>query len=560
MQEGRKRLGEKLIEKGLISPEQLRIALEIQRSTGELLGEVLVNAGFISQEQLNTALSEEIGATALSSLEDVVPDPEALRLLPKDIAQRYRAVPLLVEDNYLTVAMVNPYDVVTVDALRKATGKVIKTIVAPEAEILKAIDLWYVGEEDRLDDLIRKASESVGRLGEELMGEEAPVVKLVNLMLIEAVKERATDVHLEPESSATVLRYRVDGLLRVKKLLPKALERSIISRIKVMSGLDISETRLPQDGRADFRFGGRVLDLRVSVFPTSHGENVVIRILDRARLITRVEALGFGGQQLETFRRLIHRPQGMVLVTGPTGCGKTTTLYAALNEINSTRINIMTIEDPIEYELFFVRQSQVNPKIGLTFAKGLRTILRQDPDVILVGEIRDDETVGVAMHAALTGHLVFSTLHTNSAVQAIPRLRYMGAGPYVLASALAGVVAQRLVRMVCPECRETYPPTEEELEMISQALGDKLPRGSTLMLARGRGCKRCGNTGYMGRTAVAEVFEVDRELFDLISGDARVEEIERALKERGYITMYQDGLMKALEGVTTLDEVRRVVV
>jgi len=560
MQQDRKMLGEKLLDKGLISPEQLKIALEIQRSTGELLGEVLVNAGFISQEHLNTALSEEIGATCLSSLEEVVPDPSALRVLPRDVAQRCKAVPLLLEDNYLTVAMVNPYDVVTVDALRKATGKLIRTVVAPEGEILKAIDLWYLEEADRLEDLIRKATESVGRLGAEVVAEEAPLVKLVNLLLVEAVKERATDVHIEPEASTTVVRYRVDGILRVRKLLPKALERPIISRIKVMSNLDISESRLPQDGKADFRFGGRLLDLRVSVFPTSYGENVVIRILDRSRLITKIEALGFSGQQLETFRRLIHRPQGMVLVTGPTGCGKTTTLYAALSEINSTQINIMTIEDPIEYEIFFVRQSQVNPKIGLTFAKGLRTILRQDPDVILVGEIRDEETVEVAIHAALTGHLVLSTLHTNSAVQAIPRLRFMGAGPHVLASALAGVVAQRLVRLVCPECRETYTPTDEELEIIQRGLGDKFPEGSTLVLARGKGCKRCGFTGYMGRTAVAEVFEVGRELFDLIAGDVPTEQIERALAEWGYVTMFQDGLMKALEGITTVEEVRRVAI
>ncbi len=555
---GRRKLGEKLVEKGLITPEQLRIALEIQKSTGELLGEVLVDAGFLSQGELNAVLSEDIGTTSLSSLEEVVPDPAALKVLPQHIARQYKVVPLLLEDNQLTVAMVNPFDVVTVDALRSTTGKMIKTIVAPENEILKAIDLWYMEEEDRLEEVIRKAIESVRGIGGRA-AEEAPLIRLVNFLLVNAVKERATDIHIEPEEKAVVVRYRIDGVLYVKRLFPKILERSIVSRIKVMSNLDISETRLPQDGRADFRFGGRVLDLRISVFPTSYGENVVIRILDRERLITRIDGLGFTGRQLEVFRKLIHGNQGMVLVTGPTGSGKTTTLYAALSEINSTKINIMTIEDPIEYDLIFVRQSQVNPKIGLSFAKGLRTILRQDPDVILVGEIRDEETLEVAMHAALTGHLVLSTLHTNSAIQAIPRLRYMGAGPFVLASALRGVVAQRLVRMICPECKEAYQPTDEERKIVEEGLAGKVKLKPSWVLMRGRGCKRCANTGYLGRTAVVEVFEVDRELFNLISDEARMEEVEEVLRGKGYTTMYEDGLMKALEGITTIEEVRRVV-
>ncbi len=559
MEDKPKRLGEKLLERGLISPEQLRIALEIQKSTGGLLGEILVDSGFLSQKDLGAVLSEDVGVVHLSSLADVIPDPAALKAVPKEIAQRHKVAPLLLEDNELTVAVVDPFDVVTVDTLRRLTGKMVKTLVAPETEILKIIDIWYIEGEALFDDILKKAISSAGALGEGVITEEAPLVKLVNYLIINGVKERATDIHIEPEKNTVVVRYRTDGVLYVRQLLPKILEKSVISRIKVMADLDISESRLPQDGRADFRFGGRVLDLRISIYPTSHGENVVIRILDRERLITHIDGLGFSEPQLKLFRKLIRRNQGIILVTGPTGCGKTTTLYAALSEINSTQINIMTVEDPIEYELLFVRQSQVNPRIGLTFAKGLRSILRQDPDVVLVGEIRDGETLEVAMHAAMTGHLVLSTLHTNSAPGAISRLLYLGATPYVLASTVIGVVAQRLVRVICPDCKRNYSPTAEEKDLVEGALNGKVQLPARWSLYKGEGCKKCNQTGYMGRTAVSEVFEVDKDIFSLISRAATTEEIERALEKQNYITMFQDGLIKALQGITSLEEILRVV-
>ncbi|MBW2039793.1 MAG: Flp pilus assembly complex ATPase component TadA [Deltaproteobacteria bacterium] len=553
-----KRLGEKLLKRGLITPEQLRIGLEIQKSTGVLLGEILVDSGFLSQKELGSVLSEDVGVTHLSSLADVIPDPAALKMVPKEIAQRHRVAPLLIEDNELTVAVVDPFDVVTVDTLRRLTGKMIKTLVAPETEILKIIDIWYVEGVDLFEDIVKKAVSSVGALGEGIISEEAPLVKLVNYLIVNGVKERATDIHIEPEKNTVVVRYRIDGVLYVRQLLPKALERSVISRIKVMADLDISESRLPQDGRADFRFGGRVLDLRLSFYPTSYGENAVLRILDREKLVTRIDGLGFSERQMKLFRKLIKGNQGIILVTGPTGCGKTTTLYAALSEINSTQINIMTVEDPIEYELLFVRQSQVNPRIGLTFAKGLRSILRQDPDVVLVGEIRDEETMEVAMHAALTGHLVLTTLHTNSAVGAISRLLYLGASPYVLASAVIGVLAQRLVRVICPDCKKSYSPTDEERELVEGALNGKIKLPAQWPLYRGEGCKRCNQTGYIGRTAVSEIFEVDKEIFNLIARGATDEEMEQALEKQRYITMFQDGLIKALQGVTSVEEVLRV--
>jgi len=554
-----KKIGDRLIEKGLITPEQLKIALEIQKATSRLLGEILVDLGFVNENELASILSRDMEATHIPSLEGYPIDQEALQLVPQKLAQELKVIPLALSDNELTVAVTNPFDIITVDELRKVTRKNIRTVVSSETEILKAIDFWYAEREDVLKELIGSALAAVEIGGVGTAVEEPPLIKLVNHILLTGMKDGATDIHIEPEKNAVLVRYRIDGILRIWNVLPKRLERSIISRFKVMANLDISESRLPQDGRADFRFAGRLLDLRVSIFPTSQGENVVVRILDRSRLATRIDELGFADDTRVILRRLINRHLGILLVTGPTGSGKTTTLYASLLEISSPKINIMTIEDPIEYELPFIRQSQINPRAGFTFATGLRSILRQDPDVILVGEIRDSETLEVAMHAALTGHLVLSTIHTNSAVGVIPRMIHLGAPPSILASSLIGAISQRLVRKICPECVEPYQPNAQEKELIQSYLEKLSFPPQKLTLRKGKGCERCKGEGYLGRLAIAEVFEVDHDLFMLILNHASEDDIFTHLRSRGYRTIYEDGLLKVFQGITTLEELARVV-
>ncbi|MFH0811484.1 MAG: GspE/PulE family protein, partial [Pseudomonadota bacterium] len=518
-----------------------------------------VDLGFINENELASLLSKDMEAMHIPSLEGYSIDHEALRLVPKKTAQELKVMPLALSDNELTVAVTDPFDIITVDELRRLTQKSIRTMVSSENEILKAIDFWYAEKEDVLKDIIANATAAVELGGGAVAVEEPPLIKLVNHILLMGMKDGATDIHVEPEKNAVLVRYRVDGIMHVWEVLPKRLERSIISRFKVMANLDISESRLPQDGRAEFHFGSRLLDLRVSVFPTSQGENVVIRILDRTRLVTRIDELGFSEDNRMVLRRLIQKHQGIILVTGPTGSGKTTTLYASLLEISSSKINIMTIEDPIEYDLPFIRQSQINPRAGFTFAKGLRSILRQDPDVILVGEIRDSETLEVSMHSALTGHLVLSTIHTNSAIGAIPRLVHLGAPSHILASSLIGIISQRLVRKICPECGEPYKPTKEEEEILGKNLMGLIELPSEIILKRGKGCERCKREGYLGRLAVGEVIDVDRELYSLIIKGVSEDVLFSHLQSKGYRTINQDGFMKVINGVTTIEELTRVL-
>jgi len=554
-----KKIGDRLIEKGLITPEQLKIALEIQKATARLLGEVLVDLGFVNENELASIISRDMEAMHIPSLEGYPIDHEALSLIPQKLAQELKVMPLGFSDNELTVAVINPFDIITVDELRRVSKKSIRTMVSSETEILKAIDFWYAEKQDVLKDLLGSALAAVELGGAGAAVEEPPLIKLVNHVLLMGMKDGATDIHLEPEKNAVLVRYRIDGILRVWNVLPKRLERSIISRFKVMGNLDISESRLPQDGRAEFHYGGRLLDLRVSVFPTSQGENVVIRVLDRSRLATRIDELGFAEDTRLTLRRIIQKHLGILLVSGPTGSGKTTTLYASLMEISSPKINIMTIEDPIEYELPFIRQSQINPRAGFGFATGLRSILRQDPDVILVGEIRDNETLEVSMHAALTGHLVLSTIHTNSAVGVIPRLIHLGAPANILASSLIGAISQRLVRKICPECGEPYKPIPQQEEVIRENLKNFVALPQELILRKRKGCERCKGEGYLGRVAIGEVFEVDHNLFTLILNKASEDDIFTYLRSKGYRTMYEDGLLKVLNGITTFEELARVL-
>ncbi len=546
-----KRLGEILLERGLISEEQLKIALEIQKATGKLLGEVLVELGFIERGAISSLLSSDLGIKYISSIKDIRSDSQAISLVPQDFARRYKLVPLSIEGDVLTVLMANPFDVVAVDELKQLTEKDVNTIMAPEDEIEKAIDIWY-SETESFEELVERA---ITNAVDEVNIEESPVVKLVDIVIINAIKKRATDIHIGCEKNAVIVRYRIDGILHVWNILPKVLANAMISRIKVMSNLDISETRIPQDGRIQYIFAGRNIDLRVSTYPTYYGENIVMRILDKTKLISKIDFLGYSEHQLKVYRELLKMNNGIVLVTGPTGSGKTTSLYAALLEINSTRINIMTVEDPIEYELPFVKQSQINPRAGFSFAFALRAILRQDPDVIMVGEIRDEETLDVALHAALTGHLVLSTLHTNSSIAAISRLIFMGTSPYILASGLKGVVAQRLVRVICPNCKERYEPSNEEKELLKNLIGT-LPHSFTLY--KGRGCEKCMGTGYLGRTALSEVFKIDEDIFSAIVKQKDETHIRELLKKQGFVSLFEDGLSKVLKGITTIEEVLRV--
>ncbi len=551
----KKRLGDILIEKGLITEEQLKIALQIQKSTKRLLGDILIFLGFIDQGQLSSVLSSEFGVQYFDSLTNVVPDNDALKLVPIDFAKKFKVVPLYIDNDQLTVIVEDPFNITVIDELKKLTNKTIITAVAPLQEIEQAIDNWYTEKLD-FDSLVDEAMNALS--GSTVEIEEPPIIKLVNYIISTAIKNRATDIHIEPEKNAVVIRYRIDGILHVIDFLPKDLGKVITTRIKIISGIDISESRLPQDGRSSFIFAGRAIDLRVSTYPIDSGENIVLRILDKSKLLSKIEAIGFSDEQLKIFKKLLNKKYGIILVTGPTGSGKTTTLYAALLDINSTMLNIMTIEDPIEYELPFIRQSQVNEKAGFTFSKGLRSILRQDPDIIMVGEIRDEETLTIATHAALTGHLVLSTLHTNTALATIPRLKYMGVSPNILASSLVGVVAQRLIRLICPYCKEEYIATDEEKGIIKEYLPD-LPLDDDITLAKGKGCEKCKYTGYLGRTIISEIFEIDRDIAKAIEKNLEDNEINDIINKKGFISMSQDGIMKALNKITPLEEVLRVI-
>ena len=543
-------LGERLIDAGVLTPEQLRIALKEQKRSREMLGQILIRLGFVSDEQLQQVLAQQAGAVQ-RNLAFVEIDPEAVRLLPEEVARRHKVIPIRREEGILTVAMVDTFDVVAVDAVQNATGLDVNVIAASEKDVLEAINTHYV-DEGSLDEVIDRAlAEISGRDPGEAAGEDAPVIRMVNQIILGAVREGATDIHLEPDRSTLRVRYRVDGTLQQRTLIPKDLQASVIARIKIMADLNIAESRVPQDGKIRFPVGKKDVDLRVSTLPTIHGENVVLRVLDKSKVVLSLEDLGFSPQNLKIFREAIHRPHGIILVTGPTGSGKTTTLYTALSHINSLDKKICTLEDPVEYQLSLIRQTQINEDVGMTFASGLRALLRQDPDVILVGEMRDTETAEMAIRAALTGHLVFSTLHTNDAAGALPRLVDMGIEPYLLASSMVLVLAQRLVRTICPDCKEPYQVPAEDL----QTLG--LAEMEGFSFYRGAGCAKCGGTGYRGRSAIYELMPITEEIHDLILQGASDSEIRKCAIRQGMTTMRNDGLKKVVVGMTTIDEVVR---
>jgi general secretion pathway protein E len=550
-------LGELLIADGVTTPEMIARALERAQTTRERLGEALVALGVATMEDVLRAVARQCQLTFLRRDELPSPLPVVKNLSAKYLRQ-YVVCPVSVEGGVLTVATAEPLNPVIADDLRQATGLPVRIVVSEPEGILEAIDRTYDGSATQLQRIVEGIEDERGPDGDEDvshlrdMAFEAPVVRLVNLLIDNAIAAEASDIHIEPFEDTLRLRYRIDGVLFDQESPPRRLRDAVTSRIKLMAEMNIAERRLPQDGRIRVSVQGRRVDIRVSTIPTVHGESIVMRLLDRSSVFLPLERLGFLPDTQRRFEALIQRPHGILLVTGPTGSGKTTTLYGALDKINSPDRKIITIEDPVEYQLKGVNQIPVKPKIGLSFSTGLRHIVRQDPDVILVGEIRDLETVDIAIQAALTGHLVFSTLHTNDAPGAIPRLQDMGAEPYLIASVLEAVLAQRLVRRTCAACREPHTPSPADLEAMGVA-----PTPDA-QLYRAPGCEACRGTGYRGRTGIYELFVITEDVRSLILRRASSREIRRHAIEAGMTTLRLDGWAKACQGQTTVDEILRV--
>lgn len=540
-------LGQRLINMGILSNTQLELALKLQKRSGKMLGEILANMGFISSEVLSTALAAQSNVKFVN-LSRVFIDNEVIKLIPEKIARGKKLIPISLEDQTLTIAMENVFDVDSISALEKQTGFFINVVGATEEDIISSLDIYYSGGvslEEIIEESINIATDV--NISEESLLEEAPIVKLVNQIILKAIKDRATDIHIEPEESILRIRYRIDGIMTLGNTIPKSLQNPIIARIKIISEANIAETRKPQDGHIGFQMGKKIIDIRISFFPVIHGENVVMRLLDKSKLIVGLDKLGMSQYNINIFKKYIESSFGMILVCGPTGSGKTTTLYSALSYLNSLEKNIITLEDPVEYEFPIIRQSQVNNKIGLTFAKGLRTILRQDPDIILVGEMRDEETINMAVRASLTGHLVFSTIHTNDAISTISRMRDMGVPPYLISSSLILVVSQRLARKICPHCKEPMLyGQKKKLEDNSQY--------SEELFYHSPGCKRCNNTGYTGRIGIFEILRISEPIKLLIEEDAPTSQIVNQAKKEGFKTLFEDAVEKAQQGLTSFDE------
>ncbi len=560
--ESRLRLGNLLIERGYLTLEQLENALrhQVEAGTGKLLGELLVDLEMCSEDQVVEGLALEYGVP-YAKLEQRLFDPDIVSVLPREQIESQLVLPLFAVRDVLTVAVTEPSNVFLIDELRAATGLDVQIVAASPRDIRRMITLLPDSKvfviDDIIDDseqadvqLIEDAIDDIGDI-EEVAG-QSPVIRLVNYVLYNAVKEGASDIHIEPADRCLRVRYRVDGRLYKSLEVPSHLLNAVTSRIKIMGSMDISERRLPQDGRISVALDGRRIDLRVSTFPASRGEKTVIRVLDTRGTTLDLKDLGFAEDILNIFQANIKAPNGIVLVTGPTGSGKSTTLYGALNEIATMENNVCTVEDPIEYNLGLINQFQVQEKVGMTFAMALRTLLRQDPDIIMVGEVRDEETARTAIQAALTGHLVFSTLHTNDAASAITRLVNMGVEPFLISAALNMILAQRLVRRVCPKCRSEYEPPRT-LRRALEKMGYDIPK-----FHKGVGCRRCRNTGYAGRIGVHEILVVNDELRDAVVAGESIGELRRIGSNNGMITLRHDGFRKVHEGITTIEEIMHI--
>jgi len=548
-----------LLKKKLITSSNVTAAKNEAKKTGLSLEKSLEKLDIITEEDIAYTLAEELNVPFMD-LKEYILDSAVISLITEPMAKEYKAIPIFRIENTLTIAMTDPNDIIAIDEIRnKSRCSNIETVLSTEDAVSKSIDQYYSGV-GKVEDVIKGISResNIAIVGEEAgvkelseIAKEAPIVKLVNLLVMEAVRKRASDIHIEPDEKLLRIRYRIDGVLHEVNTAPKHLQGAIISRIKLLSAMNIAEKRKPQDGKIDLKLENKNLDLRVSTCPTVHGENVVIRLLDKSSIILGLEELGFSKEDLEKYNKLIYRPHGIILVTGPTGSGKTSTLYASLTTINSVDKNIITIEDPVEYQIPLIRQTQVNPQIGLTFAEGLRTFLRQDPDIMMVGEIRDRETAEIAIQASLTGHLVFSTLHTNDSCSAITRLVDMGIEPFLTSSTLIGILAQRLIRVICPRCKEKYIPPEGVLKDIG--FKEKIP------LYRGAGCARCSHSGFTGRIGIFELLIIDEDIRQLIIEKVTTDRLRKVAASKGMRTLLQDGMDKIKRGITTPEEVLRVM-
>ena len=554
------RIGELLVQKGVVSSDQIRIALTEQRKNRDHLGKILVRLGFATEAIILDVLGGALGQQK-AQLQQVVVDSEAIRLIPKDMARRFRILPLTYDanNNRLTLAMADTFNVVALDQISALLGGdvEIQPLMAGEAEIEKSIDQFY-GFELSVDGILREIE--TGEIDYESLDADnaeysQPVVRLVNALLSDAVKRGASDIHFEPEEGFLRFRYRIDGVLRQIRSLHKNYWSAIAVRLKVMSGMDIAETRAPQDGRITLTLSGRQIDFRVSTIPTVHGENIVLRVLDRQKGIVPIEAICTEDETLMTLKLMVARPEGLLLVTGPTGSGKTTTLYSLLNHLNTESVNIMTLEDPVEYPMGMIRQTSINEAARLDFAGGVRSLLRQDPDIILIGEIRDEDTASMAFRAAMTGHQVFSTLHTNSSLAAIPRLSDMGIKPDIMAGNIIGILAQRLVRNLRIDSRESYAPTDVERQILGLAADDL----ETMIYRVGADHTHAEHQGYEGRSALLEVLRFDRDIDELIARSATLNELNKIASQKGFETLADVAIRLVLTGTTSLDEVSRVV-
>lgn len=548
----KKRLGEILRTEGLLSDEQLSLALDIQKKTEEKLGDILVNQGMVSYDEILTAIKRQLNIPMLE-LDEIHIKQEVIRVLPEKLARKYSAVPVRLDNGELLVAMSDPSNYFAIDDIRLATGYVIKPAISSQDQVLRNIEKYYDKEKAQKAAEVFQRSvvmsrNQVEKLETEL-NQDAPIIQFINTVLENAIIYKASDVHIEPEDAEIRVRYRVDGFLEEILRSDIQILEPVVSIVKIMSNMNISEKRVPQDGRFLYRASGKYVDMRVSVVPTIYGEKIVIRLLNKDDALLELSRLGFKKRENEIIQRTIRKPYGIVLMCGPTGSGKTTTLYSFINEVNDVRKNIVTIEDPVEYNLEGVNQMQVNNKIGFSFADGLRSILRQDPDIVLVGEIRDQETAEISIRAALTGHLVFSTIHTNNAVSTISRLKDMDIQPYLLASTLAGVISQRLVRKVCPVCAISEPASAYEKKILGVT--------EDVMLKKSVGCPSCNMKGYKGRTAVFEVLEMDDEIKRLIVEDASDLEIEKYARQSGMESLKESCISKVLAGETTIEELMR---
>lgn len=545
----RRRLGDLLVESNLITDEQLQHTLA-NKSSEVKLGDALLQEGFITEQQLIEVLEFQLGIPHINIYQYPI-EEDIIKIVPGEIAKRYQVMPIRTEGNQLFIAMSDPMDYFAIEELRMATGYQIVPAISTKDALHRTITKYYDLQqslEDVMDDLTPE--ETIEESG--IADEDSPVVKLVNQIIENAVAQRASDIHFDPQETELTIRYRIDGVLRTERAIPKHMQSVIIARLKIMANLNITESRVPQDGRIKLTINFKPIDIRISTLPSIYGEKIVMRILDLSNALDHLDKVGFSSNNLTVFERLIGEPNGIILITGPTGSGKSSTLYAALNELNEEEVNIITIEDPVEYQLQGVNQVQVNERVGMTFASGLRSILRQDPDIVMIGEIRDYETAQIAIRASLTGHLVLSTLHTNSAVAALTRLIDMGVESFLISSSLNGVVGQRLVRKICRDCVETVEPSIREKEIFKNA------EIEIDQIKRGRGCPSCNMTGYRGRMAIHEVLPIDQTLRELIMESASANKIHNYVKENGQLFLLDDGLLKVKEGLTTTEEVLRV--